>query len=464
MARSDVVTRFAPSPTGYLHIGGARTALFNWLFARHHGGRFLLRVEDTDRERSSQAAIDAIFDGLSWLGLDGDEEPVFQFARMDRHAEIAQIMLDSGNAYRCYASPEELTAMRDAQRAAGQPVRYDGRWRDRDASDAPDGVPPVIRLRAPQTGETVIADAVQGDVTFSNDQLDDLILLRADGTPTYMLSVVVDDHDMSVSHVIRGDDHLVNAARQSLIYQALGWDIPVFAHIPLIHGADGAKLSKRHGALGVDAYREMGYLPEAVLNYLVRLGWSHGDDEIFSMAQATEWFGLEAVGRGASRFDFAKLENLNGHYLREADNDRLTELVAQRLGLAPDSEALPRILGLMDGLKERAKTVVELADSAAFLVANRPLEMNAKAAKLISGDAAQVLAGVRDTLAALPAWDAESTEMSIKAFAEAQDLKLGKVAQPLRAALTGSNMSPGIFDVLVALGREESLARIGDCV
>lgn len=464
MARSDVVTRFAPSPTGYLHIGGARTALFNWLFARHHGGRFLLRVEDTDRERSSQAAIDAIFDGLSWLGLQGDEEPVFQFARMDRHAEVAQMMLDSGNAYRCYASPEELTAMRDAQRAAGQPVRYDGRWRDRDASDAPDGVPPVIRLRAPQTGETVIADAVQGDVTFSNDQLDDLILLRADGTPTYMLSVVVDDHDMSVSHVIRGDDHLVNAARQSLIYQALGWDIPVFAHIPLIHGADGAKLSKRHGALGIDAYREMGYLPEAVLNYLVRLGWSHGDDEIFSMAQATEWFGLEAVGRGASRFDFARLENLNGHYLREADNARLTALVAERLGLPTDSEALPRILGLMDGLKERAKTVVELADSAAFLVASRPLEMNAKAAKLVSGDATQVLAGVRDTLAALPVWDAETTETSIKTFAEAQELKLGKVAQPLRAALTGSNMSPGIFDVLVALGREESLARIGDCV
>jgi len=464
MARSDVVTRFAPSPTGYLHIGGARTALFNWLFARHHGGRFLLRVEDTDRERSSQAAIDAIFDGLSWLGLQGDEEPVFQFARADRHAEVAQMLLDSGNAYRCYASPEELTAMREAQRAAGQPVRYDGRWRDRDASDAPAGVPPVIRLRAPQTGETVIADAVQGDVTFGNDQLDDLILLRADGTPTYMLSVVVDDHDMNVSHVIRGDDHLVNAARQSLIYQALGWDVPVFAHIPLIHGADGAKLSKRHGALGVDAYREMGYLPEAVLNYLVRLGWSHGDDEIFSMAQAIEWFGLDAVGRGPSRFDFAKLENLNGHYLREADNDRLTALVAERLGLAADSDALPRILGLMDGLKERAKTVVELADSAAFLVASRPLEMNAKAAKLVGGDAPQVLAGVRDVLAALPKWDAATTEASIKTFAETRELKLGKVAQPLRAALTGSNMSPGIFDVLVALGREESLARIDDCV
>ncbi|MDF1719522.1 MAG: glutamate--tRNA ligase [Minwuia sp.] len=464
MARTDVVTRFAPSPTGYLHIGGARTALFNWLFARHHGGRFLLRVEDTDRERSSQGAIDAIFDGLSWLGLQGDEEPVFQFARMDRHAEVAQMLLDSGNAYRCYTSPEELTAMREAQRAAGQPVRYDGRWRDRDPAEAPDGVPPVIRLRAPQTGETVIADAVQGDVTFANDQLDDLILLRADGTPTYMLSVVVDDHYMNVSHVIRGDDHLVNAARQSLIYQALGWDVPVFAHIPLIHGADGAKLSKRHGALGVDAYREMGYLPEAVLNYLARLGWSHGDEEIFSMAQAAEWFGLDAVGRGASRFDFARLENLNGHYLREADNDRLTVLVAERLDIAADDPAFARILGLMDGLKERAKTVVELADSAAFLTASRPLTMNAKAAKLIAGDAAQVLAGVRDALVALPTWDVATTEACVKGYAEAHELKLGKVAQPLRAALTGSNMSPGIFDVLVALGREESLARIGDCV
>jgi len=464
MARSEVVTRFAPSPTGFLHIGGARTALFNWLFARHHGGRFLLRIEDTDRQRSTPEAIDAIFDGLNWLGLQGDEEPVFQFARAARHAEVAQMLLDSGNAYRCYTSPEELTAMREAQRAAGQPVRYDGRWRDRDPAEAPAGVDPVIRLRAPQTGSTVIADAVQDEVTFQNDQLDDLILLRADGTPTYMLSVVVDDHDMNVSHVIRGDDHLVNAARQSLIYQALGWDVPVFAHIPLIHGADGAKLSKRHGALGVDAYREMGYLPEAVLNYLVRLGWAHGDDEIFSLEQAIEWFGLEAIGRGASRFDFAKLENLNGHYLREGDNDRLTGLVADRLGISDDAAAVARINGLMDGLKERAKTVIELADSAAFLVASRPLSMNAKAAKLVEGDAKGVLAGVHAALAALQGWDAESTDAAVRAYAESHELKLGKVAQPLRAALTGSNMSPGIFDVLVALGREESLARIGDCL
>lgn len=464
MARSEVVTRFAPSPTGFLHIGGARTALFNWLFARHHGGRFLLRIEDTDRQRSTPEAIEAIFDGLNWLGLQGDEEPVFQFARAERHAEVAQMLLDSGNAYRCYTSPEELTAMREAQRAASQPARYDGRWRDRDPAEAPAGVDPVIRLRAPQTGSTVIADAVQGEVTFQNDQLDDLILLRADGTPTYMLSVVVDDHDMNVSHVIRGDDHLVNAARQSLIYQALGWDVPVFAHIPLIHGADGAKLSKRHGALGVDAYREMGYLPEAVLNHLVRLGWAHGDDEIFSMEQAIEWFGLEAVGRGASRFDFAKLENLNGHYLREGDNDRLTGLVAERLGVSDDAAAVARINGLMDGLKERAKTVIELADSAAFLVASRPLSMNAKAAKLVDGDAKGVLAGVHAALAALQSWDAESTDAAVRAYAESNELKLGKVAQPLRAALTGSNMSPGIFDVLVALGREESLARIDDCL
>ncbi len=464
MARSEVVTRFAPSPTGFLHIGGARTALFNWLFARHHGGRFLLRIEDTDRQRSTPEAIEAIFDGLNWLGLQGDEEPVFQFARAERHAEVAQMLLDSGNAYRCYTSPEELTAMREAQRAASQPVRYDGRWRDRDPAEAPAGVDPVIRLRAPQSGSTVIADAVQGEVTFQNDQLDDLILLRADGTPTYMLSVVVDDHDMNVSHVIRGDDHLVNAARQSLIYQALGWDVPVFAHIPLIHGADGAKLSKRHGALGVDAYREMGYLPEAVLNYLVRLGWAHGDDEIFSIEQAIEWFGLEAVGRGASRFDFAKLENLNGHYLREGDNDRLTGLVAERLGVSDDAAAVARINGLMDGLKERAKTVIELADSATFLVASRPLSMNAKAAKLVDGDAKGVLAGVHAALAALQSWDAESTDAAVRAYAESNELKLGKVAQPLRAALTGSNMSPGIFDVLVALGREESLARIDDCL
>ncbi|MEC9347404.1 MAG: glutamate--tRNA ligase [Pseudomonadota bacterium] len=462
MTKAGVVTRFAPSPTGFLHIGGARTALFNWLFARHHGGTFLLRIEDTDRQRSTEAAIAAIFEGLDWLGLTPDAEPVFQFARAARHAEVAHAMLESGHAYRCWASPEELEAMREHQRANSLPIRYDGRWRDRDPSEAPAGVAPVIRLKAPQDGETVIEDHVQGRVVFQNDQLDDLVLLRADGTPTYMLSVVVDDHDMDVTHVIRGDDHLVNAARQSLIYQANGWDVPEFAHIPLIHGPDGAKLSKRHGALGVEAYRDMGYLPEAMRNYLLRLGWAHGDEEIISTEQAIAWFDLPAVGRSASRFDFAKLEHVNGHYLREADDDRLTALVADRLGCAGDTTACARIRTLMPGLKERAKTIIELADNAAFLIANRPLEPNDKAAKLLTGDAPSILAGVHGVLSALPDWTVAATEEAVKAHAEAADLKLGKVAQPLRAALTGSNMSPGIFDVLVALGREEALARIAD--
>ncbi|ANK81275.1 MAG: glutamate--tRNA ligase [Rhizobiales bacterium NRL2] len=465
MPKDGVVTRFAPSPTGFLHIGGARTALFNWLFARHHGGRFLLRIEDTDRKRSTDTAIEAIFDGLNWLGLEADEEPVFQFARQQRHAEIVEQLLDRGEAYRCYASPEELQAMRDTQRAAGQPVRYDGRWRDRDPADAPKDVLPAIRLKAPRTGETIIEDLVQGQVSFQNEQLDDMVLLRADGTPTYMLSVVVDDHDMNVSHIIRGDDHLVNAARQSLIFRALGWTPPKFAHIPLIHGPDGAKLSKRHGALGVDAYRDMGYLPEAMRNYLVRLGWAHGDDEIFSTEQAIEWFDLDHVGRSAARFDFQKLEHLNGHYLRQADDGRLVGLVCEMLarkGQDVDADGRARLLAIMPSLKERAKTVAELAESADFLFAERPLATNEKAAKLLSGEAPQILAGVRDSLAALEDWNAEAAEAAVRDYAETNELKLGKVAQPLRAALTGSNVSPGIFDVLVALGREESLARIGD--
>lgn len=465
MPKEGVVTRFAPSPTGFLHIGGARTALFNWLYARHHGGRFLLRIEDTDRKRSTDTAIEAIFDGLNWLGLQADEEPVFQFARQQRHAEIVERLLDSGAAYRCYASPEELQVMRDTQRAAGQPVRYDGRWRDRDPAEAPEDVLPAIRLKAPRTGETVIEDLVQGQVSFQNEQLDDMVLLRADGTPTYMLSVVVDDHDMDVTHIIRGDDHLVNAARQNLIFRALGWTPPEFAHIPLIHGPDGAKLSKRHGALGVDAYRDMGYLPEAMRNYLVRLGWAHGDDEIFSTEQAIEWFDLDHVGRSAARFDFQKLEHLNGHYLRQADDGRLAGLVCDMLarqGQEVDADGRSRLLAIMPSLKERAKTVAELAESADFLFAKRPLETNEKAASLLSGEAPQILAGVRDSLAALEDWNAEAAEAAVRDFADANGLKLGKVAQPLRAALTGSNVSPGIFDVLVALGREEALARIGD--
>jgi len=466
MADARVVTRFAPSPTGFLHIGGARTALFNWLFARHHGGQFLLRIEDTDRKRSTDEAIDAIFEGMDWLGLQADQKPVRQFAQADRHAEVARQLLENGGAYHCYASPEELAEMRAAQKAAGKPMRYDGRWRDRNPSEAPEGVDPVVRLRAPQSGATVVHDQVQGNVTFQNEQLDDMILLRADGTPTYMLSVVVDDHDMGVTHVIRGDDHLVNAARQTLLFQAMGWDVPTFAHIPLIHGPDGAKLSKRHGALGVEAYRDMGYLPDAMRNYLVRLGWSHGDDEIFSTEQAIKWFDLAGIGRSASRFDFDKLANLNGLYIRNADVQSLigpvTDILQQSEGVILDSAGTQRLEILMPGLQERAKTLVELADASKFLFASRPLTPNAKAEKLLKGDGRSIVADLADALDGIQDWAADKLENEVKAFAESRELKLGKVAQPLRAALTGSNVSPGIYDVLIALGREESVARMRD--
>ena len=461
-----VVTRFAPSPTGYLHIGGARTALFNWLFSRHHGGIFRLRIEDTDRQRSTEAAVEAIIDGLQWLGMTWDDAIVFQFARAPRHAEVALRMLEEGRAYRCWASPEELEEMRAKARAEGRPIRYDGRWRDRDPADAPPGVKPVIRLRAPQTGETVVDDLVQGEVKVDNQQLDDMVLLRADGTPTYMLSVVVDDHDMDITHVIRGDDHLTNTFRQAQIYRAMGWDVPRFGHIPLIHGPDGAKLSKRHGALGVEAYRDMGYLPEALCNYLLRLGWGHGDEEIIPIEQAIAWFDLDGVGRSPSRLDFGKLDNVNGHYLRLADDDRLLEalvpFVTRSAGVAPDAEALRRLRAGMGGLKVRAKTLKELADLAAFYVRTRPLPIEEKAARLLSEDARSLLGRALGPLAAVEPWSAEQVEAAIRALAEAEGTKLGNVAQPLRAALTGSSVSPGIFEVMEILGREESLDRIRD--
>jgi glutamyl-tRNA synthetase len=459
----EVVTRFAPSPTGFLHIGGARTALFNYLYAKHMGGKFLLRIEDTDRARSTQPAIDAILDGMTWLGLDWDGDVVYQFARARRHAEVAQQMLDSGHAYKCYATAEELEAMRAEQRANKQPLRYDGRWRDRVCGPEQEGQPFVVRLKAEREGETVIHDRVQGTVTVQNAELDDMVLLRSDGTPTYMLAVVVDDHDMGVTHVIRGDDHLNNAFRQMGIIRAMGWPEPVYAHIPLIHGADGAKLSKRHGALGVDAYRdEMGMLPEAVNNYLLRLGWGHGDEEIISREQAVEWFDLDAVGRAPARFDIKKLENLNGHYLREADDGRLATLVAARMPfeIGPDGADLLR--RAMPFLKVRAKSINELADSASFLFRTRPLDMDEAAAKLLEGDARQLLARARDALAAVDDWNALALESAVRIVAEEAQLGLGKVAQPLRAALTGRTTSPGIFDVLALLGREESLARLGD--
>jgi glutamyl-tRNA synthetase len=459
-----VVTRFAPSPTGFLHIGGGRTALFNWLYARHTGGKFLLRIEDTDRARSTEEAVQAIFDGLKWLGLDWDDEAVMQFARAGRHAEIANDLLAQGKAYRCYASPDELTAMREQAKAEGRPVRYDGRWRDRPESDAPAGVPPVIRLKAPQTGQTIIQDMVQGEVTVANEQLDDFVLLRADGTPTYMLSVVVDDHDMGITHVIRGDDHLNNAFRQTQLYQAMGWNVPHFAHIPLIHGPDGAKLSKRHGALGVEAYRDMGFLPEAMRNYLLRLGWGHGDEEIIPTDKAIEWFDLDAVGRSPSRFDMAKLENLNAHYLREAEDDRLAALILpmleERLDQPVDTEGKALLSAGMAGLKPRAKTLVELAGTALFYVRPLPLPFTEKAAALLTPEARQTLDKLATALEAQTDWTEAALEERVRRFAEAETLKLGAVAQPLRAALTGSTMSPGIFDVLAVLGKNRSIARI----
>ena len=464
----EVVTRFAPSPTGFLHIGGARTALFNWLFARHHGGRFLLRIEDTDRARSTQAAIDAILDGMRWLGLDWDGDAVHQAARADRHAEVARQLLAAGHAYKCYATPEELTALREEQRAAGKPIRYDGRWRDCDPADAPEGAPYVVRLKAPREGATTIADRVQGEVTVQNSEIDDFVLLRSDGTPTYMLAVVVDDRDMGVTHVIRGDDHLNNAFRQLPIMRAMqeiegGWPEPVYAHIPLIHGSDGAKLSKRHGALGVDAYRdELGILPEALDNYLLRLGWGHGDDEIISRAQAIEWFALDAVGKSPSRFDIKKLESLNGHYIREADDARLAGLVAERLGLDLTADQRALLQRSMPSLKSRAANLLELADGAQFLFRTRPLALDDSAADLLGGDAPRLLARVHDALAALDQWNAEAIEAAVRSVAETEGVKLGAVAQPLRAALTGRRTSPGIFDVLELLGRDESLGRIAD--
>ncbi|PZU89846.1 MAG: glutamate--tRNA ligase [Chelatococcus sp.] len=466
-----VVTRFAPSPTGFLHIGGGRTALFNWLYARHRGGKMLLRIEDTDRERSTDAAITAILDGLSWLGLDWDGDTVYQFARAARHREVAEQMLAAGTAYHCYATPAELEEMREKARAEGKPLRYDGRWRDRDPKTAPAGVKPVIRLRAPQTGETVVEDEVQGRVVWQNENLDDLVLLRSDGTPTYMLAVVVDDHDMGVTHVIRGDDHLTNAARQTQIYNALGWKVPSMSHIPLIHGPDGAKLSKRHGALGVDAYRSMGYLPVALRNYLLRLGWSHGDQEIFSTQEMIELFNLSSIGRSPARFDFAKLESLNGLYMRQSSDRDLLEALKVILPEIGPPRGLPatlpaeleaKFLAAMPGLKERAKTLVELLDSAFYLYAPRPLKLDEKAAALLDAPARQRLAGLNDVLAAVNDWTPPALEAAVRAYAEAEGLKLGQAAQPLRAALTGRAMSPGLFDVMAVLGREETLARLAD--
>jgi glutamyl-tRNA synthetase len=466
-----VVTRFAPSPTGFLHIGGARTALFNWLYARGRNGKMLLRIEDTDRERSTKAAIDAILDGLSWLGIQWDGEAIYQFSRSARHREVAEQLLAAGRAYRCYASAEELAQMREAARREGRSRFYDGRWRDRDPTQAPPGVKPVIRIKASSTGETAIDDQVQGRVTWQNENLDDFVLLRSDGTPTYMLAVVVDDHDMGVTHIIRGDDHLNNAARQKLIYEALGWSVPVMAHIPLIHGPDGSKLSKRHGALGIEAYRAMGYLPAAMRNYLVRLGWSHGDQEMFSTEEMVAHFDLPKIGRSPARIDLAKLDNLNAYYLRQSTDQELVAAIEQFLphiaGGAEIAKKLDPVMrqkltAAIPSLKERAKTLVELVDAASFIWAQRPIKLDDKARELLSAEVRSLLGHLVSELAAVEPWGAEATERAVRALAERLGLKLGAVAQPLRAAVTGRTTSPGIFEVLAVLGQSESLDRLSD--
>ncbi len=465
----SVVTRFAPSPTGYLHIGSARTALFSWVYAQNTGGKFLLRIEDTDRERSTEDAVQAIYDGLNWLGLKWDGEPTLQFSRAARHAEVANELLARGQAYYCYCSPEELATMREDARAAGKPPRYNGMWRDRDPSEAPAGVAPVIRIKAPLSGEIVVEDHVQGKVVFKTENLDDFIILRSDGTPTYMLAVVVDDHDMGVTHIIRGDDHLTNAARQIIIYNGMGWEVPEMAHIPLIHGPDGAKLSKRHGALGVGAYRQMGYLPEAMINYLARLGWSHGDDELFSVQQMIDWFSLEGLNKGAARFDFVKLENINGHYIRDAKPDYLYQVMidtAREVGRDADYAGLvanrDTVLAALPELQPRAKTMLELIDLAQFIYAVRPIAIDPVAADHLNADGRAILAGAAAVLETLSDWSVQSIDAAVRAYAEGKGLKLGKVAQPLRVALTGRTVSPGVFEVMVLIGKAEALARIGD--
>jgi glutamyl-tRNA synthetase len=462
--KTKPVLRFAPSPTGMLHIGGARTALFNWLYARHTGGTFLLRIEDTDRERSTPEAVSAILNGLQWLGLNWDGQTVYQFARASRHREIAERLLSEGKAYRCYATAQELDDMRARQRAEGKPMRYDGRWRDRTPSDSPTGAPFVIRLKAPQIGDTIVHDVVQGDVRFANDQLDDMVLLRSDGTPTYMLAVVVDDFDMGVTHVIRGDDHLNNAARQLQIIHAMDWPEPVYGHVPLIHGPDGAKLSKRHGALAVEAYRDMGYLPETMRNYLLRLGWSHGDDEIIPTEKAIEWFNLESIGRSPARLDFKKLDNLNAHYIRALNDAELARQVEDALSRETpprvlSAHARSRLIAAMPGLKERAKTLVELAQSAEFLFSDGPRTLDDAAQRNLPSESRGLIARALPALEATD-WTARALEGAARSFADAENLKLGQVAQPLRAALTGRGSSPPLFEMMEVLGRGESLVRL----
>lgn len=459
-----VVTRFAPSPTGYLHIGGARTALFNWLYARGRGGKFLLRIEDTDRERSTPEATAAILQGMAWLGLDHDGEVVSQFDGAARHAEVANQLLAEGKAYKCFATQDEIAAFREAAKAEGKSTLYRSPWRDGAEADHPDA-PYVVRIKAPQDGVTVIKDEVQGDVTIRNDQLDDMVLLRSDGTPVYMLAVVVDDHDMGVTHVIRGDDHLNNAARQMMIYEAMGWDVPVWAHIPLIHGPDGKKLSKRHGALGAQEYQAMGYPAAGMRNYLARLGWSHGDDEFFTDAQAQEWFGFDGIGKSPARFDTKKLENLCGQHIAISDDAALRQEISAYLEAAGQpalTDAQSQGLeSAMYCLKDRARTFPELLEKAHFVLASRPLDRDAKAEKALASVSDGILEELTPQLQNA-SWVRDDLEALLNAFAEAHDTKFGKLAAPLRAVLAGRAVTPSVFDMMLILGREETLARLAD--
>jgi glutamyl-tRNA synthetase len=456
-----VITRFAPSPTGFLHIGSARTALFNWLYAKHTGGKFLLRIEDTDRARSTEAAVNAILDGMKWLGLDWDDDEIYQFARSPRHAEVAHELVKHGKAYYCYTAPEELVALREAAEKEGTQFKFSSPWRNADGATAPKDIKPVVRLKAPQEGETVIEDLVQGRVVVANSQLDDMVLLRSDGTPTYMLAVVVDDHDMNITHIIRGDDHLTNAFRQNLLYEALNWNVPKFAHIPLIHGPDGAKLSKRHGALGIEAYRDMGYLPETLRNYLLRLGWSHGDDEIISTEQAIEWFNIEAIGKSPSRIDFKKLDNLNAYYIKNKSDEELEMLIRpsieKAIGSALNDTNIACIIKGMKGLKQRAKTLVELADNALIYVKrNAP---NQAAQDILAKNNIDIQPIINE-LTSLNTWDEASIKAVVEKFVVEKGVKLGEVAQIIRIGLTGSTVSPSVFEIMEALGRDESVDRL----
>lgn len=459
-----IVTRFPPSPTGFMHIGNARTALFNWLYAKHTGGKFVVRIEDTDRKRHSEEAVQAIIDGLAWLGLDHDGEITSQFANQERHREIAEQLLSEGKAYKCYCSPEELQEMREKARSEGKQTAYDRRWRD-SPSQPPEGIDPVIRIKAPLNGATTIQDKVQGEVTVQNENLDDFIILRSDGTPTYMLSVVVDDHDMRITHIMRGDDHLNNTFRQKIIFDAMGWNTPEFAHLPLIHGPDGAKFSKRHGAQSIEEYRDMGYLPEALCNYLLRLGWGHGDDEIIPSDQAIEWFDFDGIGKAAAKFDFAKLESLNAHYIENADNQRLMDLLIPffktRHDIEPDQQAQNRIIAHMDELKSRAKTLLQITDEAVFYAKSTPFNFDEKASNLLDANSAEILNAIQDALSQVTDWTDSNIQDVCKAIAdEYKEGKLGKVAMPLRAAITGTTVSPSIFKAVEILGLDETRTRI----